>query len=63
MLFQYALICVLIQTVICDFGAYKAVDLTHVQDEKALGWPTFKPFERSVAYKGYAAEWGQPDQW
>lgn len=46
-----------------DFGKYRHVDLTHPQGSNALGWPTFKPFARKVAYKGYTEDWGQPDQW
>ena len=30
---------------------YRTVDLTHPQDENALGYPLFKPFERKITIK------------
>ena len=39
---------------------YKTLDLTHAQDENALGFPSVTPFERKVAYKQYI---GVPGQW
>ena len=50
---------------LCDFGPYKSVDLTHTQDEKALGWAGFKPpfWTRKVATKGLTVDLGYPDQW
>jgi len=49
----------------CDFGPYKSLDLTHTQDEKALGWAGFKPpfWTRKVATKGLTVDLGYPDQW
>ena len=38
-----------------------AVDLTYAQDERALGWPAFKPLSRKVFFKGYTPN--VPNQW
>ena len=49
----------------CDFGPYRSVDLTHTQDEKALGWSGFPTplLTRTVSTRGYTKDLGFPDQW
>ena len=37
------------------------VDLSHTQDEGALGWPSFKPFELKTAIAEYVLQ--EPRQW